>query len=36
VVINSDAHAIEELDLLEFGVCQARWGWLKADDVANT
>ncbi len=36
VVINSDAHAIEELDFLEFGVYQARRGWLKAGDVANT
>ncbi len=36
VVINSDAHAVEELDFLEFGVYQARRGWLEADDVANT
>ncbi len=36
VVINSDAHAVEELDFLEFGVYQAQRGWLEADDVANT
>jgi DNA polymerase (family 10) len=36
VVINSDAHAVEELDFLEYGVYQARRGWLEADDVANT
>jgi DNA polymerase (family 10) len=36
IVINTDAHAVEELGLLEFGVYQARRAGLEAKDVANT
>jgi DNA polymerase (family 10) len=36
IVLGSDAHAVEELAFMEFGVYQARRGWLEADDVANT
>jgi DNA polymerase (family 10) len=36
IVINSDAHSVEELGLLEFGVYQARRAGLEAGDVANT
>jgi DNA polymerase (family 10) len=36
IVINTDAHAVEELALMEFGVYQARRGGLEAADVANT
>jgi DNA polymerase (family 10) len=36
VAINSDAHAIEHLDYLGWGVDQARRGWLEKDDVLNT
>ncbi|MFT7879793.1 MAG: DNA polymerase/3'-5' exonuclease PolX [Sulfurimonas sp.] len=36
VAINSDAHAIEGLNNLSFGIQQARRGWLEADDVINT
>ncbi len=36
LVINSDAHAIEELDWLEFGVATARRGWARAEHVENT
>ena len=36
IVINTDAHAMEELGLLEFGVYQARRAGLEAKDVANT
>jgi DNA polymerase (family 10) len=36
IVISSDAHAVEELGLVEFGVYQARRGTLEASDVANT
>jgi DNA polymerase (family X) len=34
--INPDAHAIEELDAVRYGVGIARKGWLTAEDVANT
>jgi DNA polymerase (family 10) len=36
VAINSDAHSVHEFDNLEFGVGQARRGWLEAGDVINT
>jgi DNA polymerase (family 10) len=34
--ISTDAHAAMELDLMRFGVDQARRGWLRAEDVINT
>ncbi len=36
IVVSSDAHAVEELGFLEFGVYQARRAGLEAKDVANT
>ena len=36
VVISTDAHSTEELDLMRFGVLQARRGWLEPDDILNT
>jgi DNA polymerase (family 10) len=36
VAINTDAHWIEELDHMRFGIYQARRGWLEKDDVINT
>jgi len=36
VVINSDAHSEHEFDNLEFGIGQARRGWLEKGDVVNT
>jgi DNA polymerase (family 10) len=36
VVLGSDAHAVEELAFMEFGVYQARRAGLEAKDVANT
>ena len=36
IVINSDAHNIAALDHLQFGVGQARRGWLEKKDVLNT
>ncbi len=36
VVISTDAHAVDTLDSLAFGVRQARRGGLGRDDVANT
>ncbi len=36
VVVNTDAHRISDLDLMHYGVEQARRAWLSADDVVNT
>lgn len=36
IVISSDAHSPRDFELLEFGVNQARRGWVEADDVLNT
>ena len=36
VSINSDAHAITDFDNLQYGIGQARRGWLEAKDVLNT
>jgi DNA polymerase (family 10) len=34
--INSDAHSSEAFSFLEYGINQARRGWLEKDDVINT
>ncbi len=36
IAINTDAHAIHELDFITAGINQARRGWLEAADVINT
>jgi len=36
VAINSDAHSVDDLDNLQFGISQARRGWLEPRDVLNT
>ena len=36
IVINTDAHHIDHLDYMRFGIFQARRGWLEASDVINT
>jgi len=36
LVVNTDAHRIQELDWMRYGVDQARRGWCEAKDVANT
>jgi len=36
VVISTDAHSMEDLDYMRFGVYQARRGWLEAADILNT
>jgi DNA polymerase (family 10) len=36
IVISSDAHSTSGLDVLRYGILQARRGGLKAADVANT
>lgn len=34
--INSDAHREQDLDNLQWGIAQARRGWLEKEDVLNT
>ncbi|MHA1909746.1 MAG: DNA polymerase/3'-5' exonuclease PolX, partial [Candidatus Thorarchaeota archaeon] len=36
IAINTDAHRISELDHMQFGVFEARRGWLTKKDVLNT
>ena len=36
VVISTDAHSVAQMDLMQYGVYQARRGWLEAKDVLNT
>ncbi len=36
IVISTDAHDPEHLDLMRYGVATARRGWLGPDDVLNT
>ena len=36
LAISTDAHWTSELDLMRFGIDQARRGWLEAGDVINT
>jgi DNA polymerase (family 10) len=36
LVINCDAHAVEQIDLLPYGIHTARRGWVTAADVLNT
>jgi DNA polymerase (family 10) len=36
MVVSTDAHATEEMDLMKFGVSVARRGWAKASDILNT
>ena len=36
LVINSDAHALKEMDFLTYGVDVARRGWAKSSDIINT
>ena len=36
LVIDSDAHSVNHIRFLEFGVAQARRGWAKKSDVLNT
>jgi len=36
ISINTDAHATEQMDYMQFGVTQLRRAWLTAGDVVNT
>jgi DNA polymerase (family 10) len=35
VAVNTDAHSVQDLDLISYGVDQAGRGWLEAGDVLN-
>ena len=36
LVISTDAHSVQQLGNMSYGVDQARRGWLTADDIINT
>jgi DNA polymerase (family 10) len=36
IVISTDAHSTAELNLMRFGIYQARRGWLESDNVLNS
>lgn len=36
VAVSTDAHSTTDLELIRFGIDQARRGWLEPDDVLNT
>jgi len=36
IALDTDAHSIDNLDFMPYGIQQARRGWLEADDVINT
>lgn len=36
IAISTDAHSVNSLDFMRYGIGQARRGWLEADDVINT
>lgn len=36
VAISTDAHSIDDLDLMRFGIGQAMRGWLEPEDALNT
>ena len=36
LAVSTDAHSVSDLDLIRFGLDQARRGWLEPDDIINT
>ncbi|MFZ5907038.1 MAG: DNA polymerase/3'-5' exonuclease PolX [Nitrospirota bacterium] len=36
VAISTDAHSTDNLDFMQYGIGQARRGWIEPDDVLNT
>lgn len=36
LVINTDSHAVSQMDLMKYGVAMARRGWAKKSDIINT
>ncbi len=36
MIINTDSHQKEQLNLMEYGIAQARRGWAERNDIVNT
>ncbi|MGB5965095.1 MAG: DNA polymerase/3'-5' exonuclease PolX [Sulfurimonadaceae bacterium] len=36
IAISTDAHSVRDLELMEYGIGQARRGWIEKEDVVNT
>lgn len=36
MIINTDAHHIDQMKVMRYGVAQARRGWAEKDDIVNT
>jgi DNA polymerase (family 10) len=36
LIINTDAHRLEDMELIDYGVAVARRGWAKSKDILNT
>jgi DNA polymerase (family 10) len=36
MAVSTDAHSVENLELMENGIAAARRGWLTRNDVVNT
>jgi len=36
MIINTDAHQLDQMDLMEYGLSQARRGWAEKEDIINT
>lgn len=36
IAISTDAHSVQDLDLITYGIAQARRGWIEKEDVVNT
>ena len=36
LIINTDAHSVEDLELMRYGIDTARRGWVQKKDVVNS
>jgi DNA polymerase (family 10) len=36
IAVNSDAHVLDGMEMMEYGIATARRAWLRAEDVINT
>ena len=36
LIVNTDAHSTDELDLIDYGIVQLRRAWLTPSDLINT
>ena len=36
MIINTDSHQKEQMELMEYGISQARRGWAEKSDIVNT